>query len=152
MLLENVQGGRRLVLNLWHKYEESLHKTTLIIIALTFLTIKSAENNTLRSLLVMLKLHLKIFPEEILTRLFCYLRKIGLYFWHCFISFIKITMSSVTCLAMPYFQILSHNDTIFFKSTEYKMRVPLFATYFVRIVYYKKSWARHYHNCTNVCI
>ena len=67
-------------MNLRDKYEEILYKKTLIIIALTFLTVKSAENNTLRSLLVMFKLHLKIFPEEIRTRLFCYLRKMGLYF------------------------------------------------------------------------
>jgi hypothetical protein len=37
-------------------------------------------------------------------------------------------MSSVTFLANSYFQTLSHNDTIFFKDIQYKLRFEVFTT------------------------
>jgi len=43
MLLENVQGGKRRVVNLRHKYGEILYTKALIITPLNFLTVKSVE-------------------------------------------------------------------------------------------------------------
>jgi len=42
---------------------------------------------------------------------------------------VSITMSSVACLALPYFSTLSHNRTIFGKKiTEHKMNIWIFST------------------------
>jgi predicted transcriptional regulator len=64
----------------------------------------------------------------------------------------RIILSSVACLAVPYFSALSHKLQDFRKKvTEYKMCVLILSTTFVwNISHSKKNSVRYYHNCTQV--
>jgi hypothetical protein len=61
-------------------------------------------------------------------------------------------LSSVVCLAVPYFSTLSHKQYDFRrKIIQRKMRVLIFSTNFLlNISHSKKNSARHYHKCTHV--
>jgi hypothetical protein len=63
-----------------------------------------------------------------------------------------IILSSVACLAVPYFSILSHKRHDFRKNViEHKICVLIFSTTFVwNISYSKRNSARYYHECTYI--
>jgi hypothetical protein len=66
----------------------------------------------------------------------------------------RFILSSVTCLALPYFSTLSHKRHEFRKEViENKMRAFIFSTTAVlNISYSKKNSVRYYHKCTQVFI
>jgi hypothetical protein len=62
----------------------------------------------------------------------------------------RIILSSVPCLALPYFSTLSHKRHDFRKKViKHKMCFLIFSTTFVwNNSHCKKNWARYYHKCT----
>ena len=62
-------------------------------------------------------------------------------------------LSSLACLAVPYFSVLYYKPHYFRKKvTGHKMCFDLLYNFYLNIYHFKNNSARYYHKCTNVFV